>query len=92
MLVYMRRSAHPWDLGTIPRPPQRALDVVLKMNQSHADACATYSSRSVKKSRFEETLTEQFRREELKSEFLELRSKMQRIYRSWHMSSCDQVG
>lgn len=46
MLVYMRREAHPEDPGRIQRPPQRALDVVLKMNQSHADACATFSSRS----------------------------------------------
>ena len=40
---------------------------------------------------FEEMLTEHFRREELESEFLELRSKMQEIYRSWHLSSWDQV-
>ncbi|KAH9173623.1 cysteine proteinase [Lactarius sanguifluus] len=75
MLVYMRREAHPVDPGRVQRPPQRALDVVLKMNQSHADACAAFSSR----------------REELKREFLELRSKMQGIYRSWHLSSWDQA-
>ena len=41
---------------------------------------------------FKEVLTEHLRREELESEFLELRSKMQEIYRSWHLSSWDQVG
>jgi hypothetical protein len=41
---------------------------------------------------YKETLTEHFRREELEREFLELRSKMQDIYRSWHLSSWDQVG
>jgi hypothetical protein len=46
MLVYMRREASSEEPGTIQRPPQRALDVVHKMNQSHADACATFSSRS----------------------------------------------
>jgi hypothetical protein len=37
-------------------------------------------------------LTDWFRREELKTEFLELRSKMRDIYLSWNVSSCDQVG
>jgi hypothetical protein len=46
MLVYMRREASSEEPGTIQRPPQRALDVVHKMNQSHADTCATFSSRS----------------------------------------------
>ena len=46
MLVYMRREASSGDPGEIQRPPQRALDVVHKMNQTHADACATFSSRS----------------------------------------------
>jgi hypothetical protein len=32
------------------------------------------------------------RREELKTEFLEIRSKMRDIYMSWNVSSCDQVG
>lgn len=37
-------------------------------------------------------LTEWLRREELKTEFLELRSKMRDIYLSWNVSSSDQVG
>jgi hypothetical protein len=37
-------------------------------------------------------LTDWFRREELKTDFLELRSKMRDIYLSWNVSSCDQVG
>lgn len=37
-------------------------------------------------------LTDWFRREELKTEFLELRSKMRDVYLSWNVSSCDQVG
>ncbi|KAI9508309.1 cysteine proteinase [Russula earlei] len=74
MLVYMRREAVPGGPVMVQRPPQRALDVVLQMNQSHADACATFATR----------------REALRNEFLELRSKIQDIYRSWHVSSCDQ--
>jgi hypothetical protein len=47
MLVYMRRgTAGP---VKIQEPPQRALDVVLQMNQSHADACATFAARSTAK-------------------------------------------
>ena len=46
MLVYMRREASSEDPESIQRPPQRALEVVHKMNQSHADACAAFSSRS----------------------------------------------
>lgn len=46
MLVYMRREASSEDPESIHRPPQRALEVVHKMNQSHADACAAFSSRS----------------------------------------------
>jgi hypothetical protein len=46
MLVYMRREASSGDPVKIQRPPQRALDVVHKKNQSHADACDTFSSRS----------------------------------------------
>lgn len=42
----MRREAHAADPGRIQRPPQRALDAVLKMNQSHADACDDFSLRS----------------------------------------------
>ncbi|KAH9981004.1 hypothetical protein BGW80DRAFT_1267806 [Lactifluus volemus] len=75
MLVYMRRGATPAGPVRIQEPPQRALDVVLEMNQSHADACATFAAR----------------REELESEFLGLRSKMQEIYRSWNVLSCDQT-
>lgn len=37
-------------------------------------------------------LTDWFRREELKTEFLELRSKIRDIYMSWNVLSCDQVG
>ncbi|KAI0306325.1 hypothetical protein B0F90DRAFT_1688970 [Multifurca ochricompacta] len=75
MLVYMRRGDARGGPGQIQKPPQRALDVVLQMNQSHAEACATYTAR----------------REELKAKFLALRSKMQEIYRSWNVSSCDQA-
>lgn len=46
MLVYIRREASSEDPERIQQPPQRALDVVHKMNQNHADACATFSSRS----------------------------------------------
>ncbi|KAI0293067.1 hypothetical protein BC826DRAFT_1016774 [Russula brevipes] len=74
MLVYMRRGAAPKGSVKIQQPPQRPLDVVLQMNQSHADACAAFATR----------------REALKSEFLEIRSKMRDIYMSWNVSSCDQ--
>ncbi|KAH9954829.1 hypothetical protein BJV74DRAFT_891746 [Russula compacta] len=74
MLVYMRRGATPREPVKIQQPLQRALDVVLQMNQSHADACATFTTR----------------REELRTEFLDFRSKIQEIYRSWNLSSCDQ--
>lgn len=47
MLVYMRRGAAPGEAANIHQPPQRALDVVLQMNQSHANACATFAARSV---------------------------------------------
>ncbi|KAF8257436.1 hypothetical protein EI94DRAFT_1758186 [Lactarius quietus] len=75
MLVYMRREASSGDPGRIQQPPQRAFDVVHKMNESHSDACVAFS----------------LRREELEHEFIELRSKMQDIYRSWHLSSWDQA-
>jgi hypothetical protein len=39
-----------------------------------------------------EMLTDWLRREELETEFLELRSKMRDIYLSWNVSSCDEVG
>ncbi|KAH9993782.1 cysteine proteinase [Russula vinacea] len=74
MLVYMRREAAPGGPVKIQQPPQRALDVVLQMNQRHANSCASFAKR----------------REELKTEFLELRSKMRDIYLSWNVSSCDQ--
>jgi hypothetical protein len=41
--------------------------------------------------RVSETLTEYGRRKKLETEFLELRSKMQDIYRSWNVTSCDHV-
>jgi len=44
MLVYMRRGATPGQ-PKVQKPPQRALDVVLRMNQNHADACADYDTR-----------------------------------------------
>jgi hypothetical protein len=44
------------------------------------------------KSYLVDMLTDHIRREELKAEFLEFRSKMQEIYRSWNVLSCDQVG
>ncbi|KAF8503303.1 cysteine proteinase [Russula emetica] len=74
MLVYMRRGAAPGGSMKIQQPPQRALDVVFQMNERHAIACDTFAKR----------------REELKTEFLELRSKMRDIYLSWNVSSCDQ--
>jgi hypothetical protein len=46
MLVYMRREAAPAGPVRVQEPPQRALDVVLQMNQSHTDACATFAARS----------------------------------------------
>lgn len=49
MLVYMRRGATPAGPVRIQEPPQRALDVVLEMNRSHADACATFAARSTAK-------------------------------------------
>jgi hypothetical protein len=45
MLVYMLRGATPGGPPKIQQPPQRALDVVLQMNQNHANACATFSAR-----------------------------------------------
>jgi hypothetical protein len=45
MLVYMRRGTAPAGQVKIQEPPQRALDVVLQMNRSHADACATFAAR-----------------------------------------------
>jgi hypothetical protein len=47
MLVYMRRGAAPGGIVEAQQPPQRALDVVLQMNQRHADACATFARRSI---------------------------------------------
>ena len=47
MLVYMRRGAAPGGPVEVQQPPQRALDVVLQMNQKHADACATFAKRSI---------------------------------------------
>jgi hypothetical protein len=47
MLVYMRRGNTPGGPPKIQPPPQRALDVVLRMNQNHADACATFATRSI---------------------------------------------
>jgi hypothetical protein len=49
MLVYMRRGAAPGGPVNIQQPPQRALDVVLQMNQRHANACATFAKRSITK-------------------------------------------
>lgn len=45
MLVYMRRGNTPGGPPNIQPPPERALDVVLRMNQNHADACATFATR-----------------------------------------------
>jgi len=47
MLVYMRRGAAPGGLAKTQQPPQRALDVVLQMNERHANACDTFTKRSV---------------------------------------------
>ena len=47
MLVYMRRGVAPGGPVEVQQPPQRALDVVLQMNQRHADACATFAKRSI---------------------------------------------
>jgi len=45
MLVYMRRGATLGGQPKVQKPPRRALDVVLQMNQNHADACANYDTR-----------------------------------------------
>lgn len=45
MLVYMRRGATPGERPKVQNPPQRALDVVLRKNQDHADACGDYNTR-----------------------------------------------
>ncbi len=47
MLVYMRRGAAPEGPVEIQQPPQRALDVVLQMNERHANACDTFAKRSI---------------------------------------------
>ena len=47
MLVYMRRGAAPGEPVNIQQPPQRALDVVLQMNERHANACDTFAKRSI---------------------------------------------
>lgn len=47
MLVYMRRGAAPGVPMEIQQPPQRALDVVLQMNERHAIACDTFAKRSI---------------------------------------------
>jgi hypothetical protein len=47
MLVYMRRGAVPGEPMKIQQPPQRALDVVLQMNERHAIACDTFAKRSI---------------------------------------------
>ena len=47
MLVYMRRGAAPGGPLKIQQPPQRALDVVLQMNERHAIACDTFAKRSI---------------------------------------------
>ena len=45
MLVYMRREATPGERLKVQNPPQRALDVVLRKNQDHANACSDYNTR-----------------------------------------------
>ena len=92
MLVYMRREAAPGGPVKIQQPPQRALDVVLQMNQRHANSCASFAKRSIAGAPLFGYANRRLRREELKTEFLELRSKMRDIYLSWNVSSCDQVG
>lgn len=47
MLVYMRRGAAPGEPVNIQQPPQRALDVVLQMNERHAIACDMFAKRSM---------------------------------------------
>ncbi len=47
MLVYMRRGTSPEGPVMVQQPPQRALDVVLQMNESHANACATFAKRLI---------------------------------------------
>jgi hypothetical protein len=47
MLVYMRRGAAPGEPVRIQQPPQRAFDVVLQMNERHANACDTFAKRSI---------------------------------------------
>ena len=47
MLVYMRRETAPGGPVKVQQPPKRALDVVLQMNQRHANACVTFAERSV---------------------------------------------
>lgn len=47
MLVYMRRGAAPGEPVKIQEPPQRALDVVLQMNERHAVACDAFAKRSI---------------------------------------------
>lgn len=45
MLVYMRRGVTPGERPKVQKPPQRALDVVLRKNRDHADACGDYKTR-----------------------------------------------
>jgi hypothetical protein len=52
MLVYMRRGAAPGEPVKIQQPPQRALDVVLQMNERHAISCDTFTKRSIAETPF----------------------------------------
>ena len=47
MLVYMRRGTASGEPVKIQQPPQRAFDVVLQMNEKHANACETFAKRSI---------------------------------------------
>lgn len=59
----------------IAKPPQRAIDAVEKLNQKYDDACAAFIEK----------------RNAARGQFEVLRQKLMDIYRSWHISSVEEV-
>jgi hypothetical protein len=88
MLIYVRRNSdqihpagtsqsniQPDGLGNVPAPPPRALEVINGLNAAHDEACEIYAAREKR----------------VKLQFQEARRKVMDIYRSWTVSSHDEV-
>jgi hypothetical protein len=86
MLIYARKESSPIHLASgsssqihsvveVPAPPPRAMEVINELNVAHEEACEAFA----KKER------------EIKLCFDDVRNKVMDIYRSWSISSNDEV-